>query len=284
MRRRRADQWSAAFFGILSGGIRPGSRIPVRDLPAWATLQVVTGGVATGDVLSGGPLQPHELAWLETLGLQRLRGDAARHALNTWFLTEEGQQQLGQWLQSSCYDIRVPEEGALLAIHGLARCGASEAARAVLDELAPHLGRMRFFPKPAEVPVDLSSRVCLEPAGQTAERLATKRANRQVLAQQESVTVWTPFYDDLVALFLETLDGPPPLALRTASGDWCCNEHGTIELTGGWPATRWPDGWTERAEDLMRRFHHLRATHRLCTRPDRTDDSLGLLLDCCAVD
>ena len=275
----RADQWSAALFGILSGGIRPGSRTPVSGLPAWATLQVVTGGFATGDVLSGGPLQPHELAWLETLGLQRLRGEAARQALNTWFLTEEGQQQLGQWLQSGCYEVRVPEEGALLAIHGLARCGQSEAARAVVDELAPYFGRMRFFPKPAEVPVDLGSRVCLEPAGQTAERLATKRANRQVQAQQESVTVWTPFYDELVALFLETVDGPPPLALRTKAGDWRRNDRGTIELTGGWPGTRQPEGWTERAEDLLHRFHRLRATHRLCTRPDRTDDSLGLLLE-----
>ena len=275
----KADQWSAALFGILSGGIRPGSRTPVRGLPAWATLQVVTGGFATGDVLSGGPLQPHELTWLETLGLQRLRGDAARHALNTWFLTEEGQQQLGQWLQSGCYEVRVPEEGALLAIHGLARCGQSPAARAVLDELAPYFGRMRFFPRPAEVPVDLGSRVCLEPAGQTAERLATKRANRQMQVQQESVTVWTPFYDELVALFLETVDGPPPSALRTAAGDWRRNERGTIELTGGWPFTTLPEGWTERAESLLRRFHHLRATHRLCTRPDRTDDSLGLLLD-----
>jgi hypothetical protein len=80
----------------LSGGIiRPGSRTPVRGLSAWATLQVVTGGFATAHVLSGGPLQPRELAWLETLGLQRLRGDAGRHALNTWCLTEQGRQQLG---------------------------------------------------------------------------------------------------------------------------------------------------------------------------------------------
>ena len=39
----KVDQWSAALFGILSGGIRPGSRTPVSGLPAWATLQVVMG-------------------------------------------------------------------------------------------------------------------------------------------------------------------------------------------------------------------------------------------------
>jgi hypothetical protein len=274
----KVDQWSAALFGILGGGIRPGSRTPVSGLPAWATLQVVTGGFATGDVLSGGPLQPHEQALLQTLGLQRLRGDAGRHALNTWFLTEEGQQQLGQWLQSGCYEINVPEEGALLAVQGLTRCGQAEAARSVLDVLIPFFGRMRFFPKPADVPVDLGSKVCLEPAGRTAQRLDAKRVNRQVQAQQESVTVWTPFYDELVALFLETVDGEPPLAQRTESGDWRRNERATIELSGGWPGTRHPEGWTERAEALLHRFQCLRESHRLCTRPDRTDDSLGLLL------
>ena len=41
----------------------------------------------------------------------------------------------GQWLQSGCYGAWVPEEGVLLAIHGLARCGLLPAARAVLGEL-----------------------------------------------------------------------------------------------------------------------------------------------------
>jgi hypothetical protein len=49
--------------------------------------------------------------------------------LNTWFLTEEGQQQLGQWLQSGFYQVNVPEEGALLVVQGLTRCGQAEAAR-----------------------------------------------------------------------------------------------------------------------------------------------------------
>lgn len=31
----KVDQWSAALFGILGGGIRPGSRTPVSGLPAW---------------------------------------------------------------------------------------------------------------------------------------------------------------------------------------------------------------------------------------------------------
>jgi hypothetical protein len=110
----------------------------------------------------------------------------------------------------------------------------------VLDALIPSFGRMRFFPKPADVPVDLGSQVCLEPAVRTAERLDAKPANRQVLAQQESVTVWTPFYDDLIALFLETVEGEPPLALRTDSCNWRRNMRGTIELSGSWPCMRHP--------------------------------------------
>src|SRR5438034_3625046 len=52
--------WIKVFQGMLSGALKIGSRTPVGKAPPWATLQVVHGGFATGELLAGGPLQPHE--------------------------------------------------------------------------------------------------------------------------------------------------------------------------------------------------------------------------------
>src|SRR5262245_31627598 len=60
----RADRWQQVLRGMLDGTHTPGSRTPIRDVPAWATLEVVKGGFATGNLLAGGPLQPHEMALL----------------------------------------------------------------------------------------------------------------------------------------------------------------------------------------------------------------------------
>src|SRR5690349_20011710 len=53
---RHAD-WARVFRGILAGTLAVGSRTPVAGTPPWATLQVLTGGFATGALLAGGPLQ-----------------------------------------------------------------------------------------------------------------------------------------------------------------------------------------------------------------------------------
>src|SRR6478752_6398986 len=64
---RKVASWVAVYEGLLSGALQVGSRTPLAGTPAWATLEVAHGGFATGGLLTGGPLQPHERALLDRL-------------------------------------------------------------------------------------------------------------------------------------------------------------------------------------------------------------------------
>src|SRR5688572_24372959 len=58
----RAQKWQSVFQKMLSGSLAVGSRTPVNGIPPWVTLEVLTGGFATGRMLAGGPVQDHEKA------------------------------------------------------------------------------------------------------------------------------------------------------------------------------------------------------------------------------
>ena len=56
--------------------------------------------------------------------------------------------------------------------------------------------------------------------------------------------MWHPLYDDLVALWAETVDGELPyLVIR----------DGVETVGGGWPARRFPDGWAARRAEWLTR-------------------------------
>src|SRR4051794_12372494 len=57
---KKAEKWVDVLRGIFGGWLTVGSRTPVQGAPAWATLEVVTGGFATGGLSAGGPILPHE--------------------------------------------------------------------------------------------------------------------------------------------------------------------------------------------------------------------------------
>jgi len=76
----RIANWEAVLRNILTGSVAYGSRTPVARIPGWATLEVVTGGFATGGLLAGGPIQVHEKTLLE--GLPRVPEGEERCALN----------------------------------------------------------------------------------------------------------------------------------------------------------------------------------------------------------
>jgi hypothetical protein len=105
---------------------------------AWATFEVVTGGFATGAVLAGGALQPHEQELLRTL--PAIAAGAERAAITSYYLSDAGLDNLHQMLASGRYRIQVPEEGALLVVAWLLSHGHADKARALLDALAPFIG------------------------------------------------------------------------------------------------------------------------------------------------
>ncbi len=240
--KERISKWETVLTNILTGSVEYGSRTPVKGVPEWATLEVVTGGFTTGELLAGGPLREHERKVLENL-----RGVAQgeeRRVLNAHFLSDFGLTELQGRMRTGCYDVAVPEEGALMVAAWLVENGYAEDARGLLDKLSPYFSRLRFYPVPLEQPRRFSSRVHLQDVGITIGDLEEITPNRRILAQKEAVEIWAPLYDRIVSLFLETVEN-------------------------GWPCRKYPDGWPERALALLGEYAELRKEHRLCGKPER---------------
>jgi hypothetical protein len=240
--RQKIAKWETVLTNALSGAVDYGSRTPVDGAPGWATLEVVTGGFATGKLLAGGPLREHENKLLERLCVAA--DGRARLALNAHFLTDHGLAELQQWLRTACYDVEVPEEAAMMTVAWLAENGHAEAARELVDVLSSHFADLRFYPVPLDQPRPSGPRVHAQDVEHTVESLRRIMPNRRILAQKEAVEVWRPLHDRVVALFLETVEND-------------------------WPCRTWPAGWRERADALLREFTRLRDEHRLCGKHAR---------------
>ncbi len=238
----RVAKWATVLRNILTGSVEYGSRTPVEGVPEWVTLEVVTGGFATGELLAGGPLLEHEKRALE--GFARDPSHSGRRTLNTNFMTDSGLAELQDRLRTGCYDLSVPEEGALLVVAWLVTNGHAEEARSLIDELSPYFSMLRFYPIPLEQPRRYGSRVHVQDVAKTIEDLRRIPPNRNVLAQKESVEIWAPLHDRVVALFLET-------------------------VVDGWPCRNYPKGWAMRAAALLEEYAALREEHQLCNRPER---------------
>lgn len=273
---QRAESWTRVLGGMLSGALSIGSRTPVGGLPGWVTLRVLTGGFATGEALAAGPLLPHELARLDALKLAP--DETARAALNASFLTESGLGELRALLDSGCYRVEVPEEGALLALAWLRGHGHDAAAQALLAALVPLLGRLRFYPVPDERPLPVATAlVHMQTVAEVKAGLEALPESAMVLAQREALQVWAPLLDRAVALFVETVEGPLPAVALGPDGRPQRAEDGSWSLSGGWPCQRYPAGWRERAQALLDEFRALRQKHTRCTRLERLKGNLPRL-------
>jgi hypothetical protein len=247
----RVERWARVLSNLESGRVAYGSRVPVKGLPPWVTLEVMTGGFATGEPMAGGPLQDHELELLDRLPPSaRGRG---RTALNLYFLTDEGLAHLTEQLRSGRFRVEVPEEGALLVVAWLLERSEVGAALDLVDLLEPFFGTLRFFPVPADRAPVSGATVHVRSAGEAIEDLRRIAPNRHILAQREAVAVWAPFLDRLVAHFLET-----------------CED--------GWPLRREPEGWRDRGRALLTEYRDLREEHQRCRKPEKRSGHFAQLL------
>lgn len=217
--RQKAGRWQTLLENL--SRLEVGSRTPVADLPAWVTLEVLTGGFATGNAMAAG-------------GAER----------NAHYMSEAGTQELRQRLADGCYQLDLPEEGAWLVLAWLEQNGHLEAAAGLLETLLPYTGQLRFYPAPREQPVLQDLKVHLRTVAEVRERLDAIQPNSRILAQKEAIEVWALLYDQLVALFQETVQEGE--ACRVFARDW--DER----------SQRWQESYREK-----------RRLHRLCGRPEK---------------
>ncbi len=135
----KADRWRAVLDGMKSGTLTIGSRTPVAGTPPWVTLEVVTGGFATGRYLAEQPLDHDERA--RHAELPAVPGSTPREQLNLWYLSDAGQAELLTTVGTERYRIDLPEHAALAVVALLVERGHAEAALDLVAELRPFLYR-----------------------------------------------------------------------------------------------------------------------------------------------
>ena len=268
--RVRAERLRDALAGISNGSIAVGSRTPVAGVPDWATLEVVKGGFATGNLLASGPLEAHELARVDDTA-------DARSLLNAHALSEQGQQELAAMLASGRFRVDVPEEGAMLVLAWLLAHDQGESAAPLVAAIAPFFDRLRFYPAPSDHAVEGGAVARLESVGDVLRRLYAVRRNARVEAMNEMLAVWNPLCDRFVSLFLETVEGGVPTVRRDDRGCEVRDAKGAPEVEGGWPCRRRPARWSELAGELLAEYAALRAKHTLCTKPHVSKENFARL-------
>jgi hypothetical protein len=267
----KAGRWRSILRGMLTGALRPGERTPIAGVPAWVTPRVVQGGFATGEFMAGGPVLPHETLLAARLGIPLDEGeDAIRGQANAWFLTEGGRAELTQLLANGRYRIEVPEEGALLAVTWLIEHDDPDGAREVLEEIGPWISRLRFYPIAPDdsftAPADL---VRLQSVGDLKAALNGMTIKPAVRVMRETLTIWNPISDRVVALLHETVSGEAPRQVVDACGKPI--------IEGGWPCQNYPSNWHSRAKALLAEIATLRQRHKRSSRPDKARSNLAKL-------
>lgn len=277
----KAQKWVQVLDGMYSGALKVGSRTPISDVPLWATLEVITGGFATGNLLAGGELQQHEIRHAQQLGLP-VNHDT-RALLNSYHLSEPGIEQLNALLSSGKYRIDVPEEGALLVVAWLLTNNAPEKALSILDEIAPYFDQLRFFPIPAEQTTTSENQVYIQSVEETIDKLKQIQPNIQITAQEATIQIWIPFYDNMIRLFLGTVSGELPSLSLDKQGRPILS-GGRYVLSGGWPLSEFPTNWDQSATTLLEDYETRRARCEPSARFERPDGQffrlLGILKTC----
>ncbi|MFF4261630.1 hypothetical protein [Streptomyces virginiae] len=157
-------------------------------------------------------------------------------------LTDEGLARLWSMLDSGRYEVRAPEEAALLCVAWLVRAGESGAAAALVEEIRPFAGEVRFAPHPADRPVPAADTVHVRTVGEVAGMLALRAPRPGIAAQHEALTVWRPFEDELLDHWLRAGADPEQDVGRHSRQD------------------------TEEGAALLARYRRLAATHTRCTK------------------
>lgn len=258
--RARADErvvrWQQVIAHMAQHTAQYGSRTPFADTPSWVTLEVATGGFATGRLLAGG--EPGEYERELAASIPGVRAGAERLDLNAWHLTENGIEALQRRLAAGDYRIDVPEEAALPTVAWLLGQQRTEDAWALVETIAPFFDRLRFFPPPAQSLPISAAEVHVFDAGTVERRLALLPPQARLAVQKRTIEICLPLYDAAIAHFLLT-------------------------YAEGWPCRHYPEGWHDQAAALCARFDAVQQEGTRVTFKDRAE-TLYLLLKQCAHD
>lgn len=260
-------RWRAVIEGMRGGALHASSRTPVGHTPTWATLEVAPGGFSTGRYLAEGELQEHELALLSQLP-RAVPGRSARERLNHYFLSDAGMQALSAAVDAGQLHIELPEEGALPVVAALLARGYAAEALELIEVLRPLMHRLRLYPKLRARPRQTGATVHRLDVGEVVDKLCAVELPPRIATMNEALRVWNPLFDELVALWLATVDPAEvevedwPHLRRDQAG--ALTRHADNDqpvLAGAWPGKIMPAGWSERRQAWLEAYARAAAKH-----------------------
>jgi hypothetical protein len=210
-------------------------------------------------------------------------GSTERERINLWYLSDPGQAQLRQALAYGRYRVAVPEDAALLVVAWLLDHNHYEAALDLVSELRPWMHRLRFTPAFTAAPPPSGAVVRVQTAGQVAAVMRDRRPRPQIAVMAETLRVWLPLFDRLVALWCDTIEGELPRLADGQTGGW----PGARTVTGGWPCRRWPADWAGRRYAWLADYAVAARSHHLARQdlsPKSNFARLRRALECCETD
>lgn len=255
--RAKADKWRSVLAGMADGTLAIGSRTPVADTPAWVTLEVAHGGFATGRYLAEAELRDDEAAVVAALPPEA-QGETPRERLNLWYLTDAGQLELLTALVDGTYRIDLPEDAALMVVAWLLMHDHHAMALDIVAELRPLMHRLRMTPRLTATPMPQGTAVRVTTVGEAKASLRAVQVGHQLGAMRETLGVWHPLYDQLVALWCDTVDGDLPHLSGTG-------------VAGGWPCRTWPVDWTRRRAQWLDDYQVAVDQHTLVARHPKSN-------------
>lgn len=262
---KKTQQWQQVLHNLWTEEYHLGSRTPLQGVPSWVTLEVVQGGFATGNCLAGGELLDFEKQLLTQLKADCHHNSAedARRWLNSYFLTETGLASLDDLLTNHSYQVNLPEETALLTVAWLLTHDRKQQAKDILDAITPFFSKLRFYPKPTQSSQTETSLVHLNTIADTLENLTYVAKNDAVATQKTQVSVWIPFYDRVIACFIEaSFDTLVTQQLNSKTNNTNSNDNNETIKDDAFSA-HVSNEWQQQVTTLVTQFKQLKKQHKL---------------------
>lgn len=245
----KKSKWASFVKNWINDEIVIGSPRPVKGAPTWVTLEVLSGGIASGTFLAALP---------------------KNSTPNEHYLSEKGVLELSEMLETGNYRVQYPEHGALLVIVWLLQQHRVFDAEEILKEITPWFSKLQFYPFPAETPINAAPIVSVSTVGDATKSLndyvvaakdITRRSVQRRMSMRRMIDVWRPFQLKLIELFLLTCecDHYPKFnkkeQLIYVQYPECPKhnkEHGC-----GWPLQIFPEEWHNNAKKLLAKYNKL---------------------------
>ena len=263
--RFKIQQLLRTMSGIMAGTLTPGSRTPIANIPEWITPVVSTGGFATRELAAGGPLTQYEKELAKQAGILVTDVDAItdepesiRLSLNQIWFDEPHFSRLSNMLDSGKYRVNSPEEAVMLVLVALHRLGHSDKAEELVSTISPFMGKVRFFPEPAEYPLPLSRNLALVSVADALTQLDNRfgpnpehKSNTRQRIEKNALVFdqWLPLSDRLLRLLQDTVEGELPY--YNADGKLC----------GGMPLINVSCEWLDKAMQYQADREQVLAQH-----------------------